>query len=377
MTFNFMRLFSGRVKRSIDELSIFVRKSRVLDNIRKNTIHPKTVNEELEVIILGNAIISKSEWNTKKEAELITRKQEFNSFRCNFNVENPTNTSAISGKNGPEISVLVSVYMPGDLFDSFLGEIVTQTIFKDVEIVIVLVCPDLSEVDLLNEFAAKYPNVIYRIYETRITIYEAWNAGIEMSSAPLLTNMNIDDLRSVDSLQTQVEYMKSHPWVDVGFQDIYYFLDRDLDWTSIVNVGAMSKLTMVTLTELAWFGINAPHNGPVWRRELHENYGFFDPSFRSAGDYEFWMRVASLGKVFAKIPKSTVGYYFNPNGMSTSTDSPSTAEERLLQGIYRDKIKLESKLLSEIKIESNYMNQPWEASEVFTIKVLDTLREIR
>ena len=139
---------------NIDELSIFVRKSRVLDNIIKNTIHPKTMNEELEVIILGNAIISKSEWNTKKEAELTIRNQQFNSFRCNLNVENATSTSAISDKNGPEISVLVSVYMPGDLFDSFLGEIVTQTIFKDVEIVIVLVCPDLSEVDLLNEFAA-------------------------------------------------------------------------------------------------------------------------------------------------------------------------------------------------------------------------------
>jgi hypothetical protein len=89
------------------------------------------------------------------------------------------------------------------------------------------------------------------------------------------------------------------------------------------------------------------------------------------------MRIARAGKVFAKIPKSTVAYYFNPNGMSTSTDSPSTAEERLLQDVYRDKIKLESKVFSEIKVDSDFMNRPWEASEVFTIKVLDILKEIR
>jgi hypothetical protein len=377
MTFDLRRLFSYRVRRSIEDLFLFVRKSRPRNTIRKNTRHPKTANEEPEVVILGNPIISKSEWDTKKDIELTIRKQEFNFFRYQYNVERPAPTDAISSKNDFEISVLVSVYKPGDLLNNFLGELVTQTIFKDIEIVIVLVCPDLLEVEILSEFAAKYPNVLYRIYETRITIYEAWNSGLEMSSAPLITNMNVDDLRSADSLQTQVEYMKSHPWVDVGYQDIYYFLDRDLDWTSIVNVGSMSKLAAVTLTELAWFGINAPHNGPVWRRELHKNCGVFDPSLRSAGDYEFWMRIASAGKVFAKIPKSTVAYYFNPNGMSTSTDSPSTAEERLLQDVYRDKIKLESKVFSEIKVDSDFMNRPWEASEVFTIKVLDILKEIR
>jgi hypothetical protein len=377
MTFNLRRVFSCRVRRSIEDLFVFVRKGRPRNTIKKNTRDPKTAGEEPEVVILGNPIIRKSEWNIKKEIELTIRKQEFNFFRYQYNVEHPAPTDAISSKNDFEISVLVSVYKPGDLLDNFLGELLTQTIFKDIEIVIVLVCPNLLEVDILSEFASKYPNVFYRIYETRITIYEAWNAGLEMSSAPLITNMNVDDLRSTDSLQTQVEYMKSHPWVDVGYQDIYYFLDRDLDWTSIVNVGSMSKLTAVTLTELAWFGINAPHNGPVWRRELHKNYGVFDPSLRSAGDYEFWMRIARAGQVFAKIPKSTVAYYFNPNGMSTSTDSPSTAEERLLQDVYRGKIKLESKAFREIKVGSDYMNRPWEASEIFTIKVLDMLKEIR
>jgi len=328
-------------------------------------------------VILGNPIIKKSEWDKKKKIELSSRKQVFMSFDSMNHLELKSDLAHEPIRGNPEITVLVSVYKPGNLLDLFLGSLISQTIFEKTEVIIILVCPDSFERNLVEKLAEKYPNVIYRIYDTRITIYEAWNAGIEISSAPLITNMNIDDLRSNDSLQTQVAFMKSHPWVDVGFQDVYFFLDRDLDWISIVNVGALSKLTGVTLTELAWFGINAPHNGPIWRRKLHERYGVFDPSLRSAGDYEFWMRMASFGKVFAKIPKSTVGYYFNPNGMSTSADSPSSVEERLLQGIYRDKIKLESELLSEIKIGNNYMNAPWEASEVFTIKVLDILKEIR
>lgn len=33
-----------------------------------------------------------------------------------------------------------------------------------------------------------------------------------------------------------------------------------------------------------------PH--PLWRREVHEQVGFFDPSFVIAGDYDFWIREA-------------------------------------------------------------------------------------
>jgi hypothetical protein len=35
---------------------------------------------------------------------------------------------------------------------------------------------------------------------------------------------------------------------------------------------------------------------PVWRRSLHEKYGFFDGKMHSAGDYEFWLRLTSSGE---------------------------------------------------------------------------------
>jgi hypothetical protein len=241
----------------------------------------------------------------------------------------------------------------------------------------VLVDPIDSETKLAEQFADRYANVILEIVETRISIYSAWNIAIAKCSTPFITNMNIDDIRSVDSLEVQLNYMKSHPWVDVGYQDFFYLLDKDLDWTSIANIAAVSQSPPVTLSELVWFGINSPHNGPIWKSELHARFGLFDERLRSAGDYEFWIRVVSQGGVFAKMSKPTVGYFLNPDGMSTSIDSPSTEEEIAVREKYRSKIKLKSDVLPAIYTEIRSASNPWDGAEELTEKALDKLREVK
>jgi hypothetical protein len=329
-----------------------------------------------EIVVLGNRVISKDEWETRKDAECLKRSQEIPSYRLH-RTRIKFNDEARKDELSPyEISVIVSIYRPGLLLDSFLGNIYEQTIFSRAEVILVLVDPLESEMIEAQTFANENPNVVIQIVETRITIYEAWNLAIKASSAPLITNMNVDDLRSSDSLEIQVKFMKSHPWTDIGYQDVYFMLDRDLDWASVVNIGAKSKLFAVTLIELAWFGINPPHNGPVWKREMHSRYGLFDETLKSAGDYEFWMRIARAEGVFTKMPESTVGYFMNPTGMSTSQDSPSTREERALQEKYRKKIKLRSEVMPEIGLNPEFLEHPWDGSETLTELVLTKLKEV-
>ena len=332
--------------------------------------------EEIEIVILGHPIVAQSKWNHEKNKEISKRRQEIPSYKSLKTKNRIRNSIKQVQRDNFEISVIVSIYRPGLLFDSFLGNIKEQTIFDYAEIILVLVDSIDEEQLIAKEFAQEHSNVTLKIIDSRISIYEAWNIAISTGTAPFITNMNIDDLRAPDSLQTQVAFMKSHPWVDVGYQDFYYMLDRDLDWTSIVNIGAISKLSPVTLTELAWFVINPPHNGPIWKRELHSKLGLFDESMRSAGDYEFWMRVSSAGGIFAKMSKSTVGYFVNPIGMSTSVDSPSTNEEHGVREKYRKLIKLQSEKLPEIEVDNQYFNHPWIYSELFTTSVLDRLKGV-
>ncbi len=59
----------------------------------------------------------------------------------------------------------------------------------------------------------------------------------------------------------------------------------------------------------------------MWRRRLHDELGLFDTRYRSAGDYEFWLRCAAAGKVFHRVADPHVVYYQNPQGYSTRADT--------------------------------------------------------
>ena len=81
-----------------------------------------------------------------------------------------------------------------------------------------------------------------------------------------------------------------------------------------------------------------PHASPMWKRSLHDDAGKFDDTFKSAGDWEMWLRAASKGKKFKKIPNVLGLYYFNPKGISTNPDNFSwkQAEEKKVFEKYKD-----------------------------------------
>ena len=53
---------------------------------------------------------------------------------------------------------------------------------------------------------------------------------------------------------------------------------------------------------------------------------YFETRYRSAGDYDFWMRCLAAGKRFYKINDPHVVYYQNPKGLSTRPDTRGLAE---------------------------------------------------
>ncbi len=329
-------------------------------------------------VILENKVISPSSWSTKSSYEQRSRTQ--NIAKYSSYIESKKNIifeTSLRERDRPyRITVISSIYRPGEYFDSFLGNLTEQTIFFDTEFILVLVDPTNDELLIATSFALTFPNVRLEIEETRISIYEAWNRAVLVANSTFITNMNVDDIRSSDSLEKQVCFMESHTWADVGYADFYYMLDKKLDWTSITRVGAKSNVPSASLIGMAWFGINSPHNGPIWRKDLHDRFGLFDSKWKSAGDYEFWMRVISQGACFLKMQETTVGYFLNPHGMSTHSNSPSTGEEVELQNQYRNLMEYkidEIRSTYKIPLPPEIERSPWKYADMITEDVLNYL----
>jgi glycosyltransferase involved in cell wall biosynthesis len=224
-----------------------------------------------------------------------------------------------------DVTVLTSIYKSELYLKSFLQNLDSQIGIDSCELIFISTEASGFERKLLEEFTQVHPNakLIYTKYP--FGIYEAWNIGIEVSSSKYITNWNVDDQRSFDSIFHQFNFMEENQHVDIGYQDLFYVFSPNLSWEQIQNIGLKTRMASVSLPALMT-GACPPHNGPIWRRELHDSVGLFDPQYRSAGDLDFWIRCALKDKKFLKMSKVHSSYFYNPEGMSTSSQSPGISE---------------------------------------------------
>lgn len=218
------------------------------------------------------------------------------------------------------VSAVASLYRGGDYIEQFMENITSQTIFSSCcELIIIDADSPENEYEVISAYMKRFPNIVYHRAATRIGIYEAWNLGVKMARGKYVTNTNMDDLRRHDSFERQVEILEKFLFVDVAYQDFYYSFEGKASVAKTAAVGVKSDVPVVTPYNL--MRSNSPHNAPMWRRSIHDDVGFFDESYRSAGDYDFWLRCVGAGKVFYKINDPHVVYFVNPEGLSTQPNT--------------------------------------------------------
>jgi glycosyltransferase involved in cell wall biosynthesis len=231
------------------------------------------------------------------------------------------------------ISAIASMYRGGRFIERFLQNITGQTCFRDYcELIIVDANSPEGEYEVIKPYLARFENIRYVRINHRIGVYDAWNIGVEAAKGDYLTNTNVDDLRSAESLELQAGVLDNLPFADVVYQDFYYTFDPTLSFEEVARFGYRSRLPLVTPYTLMAY--NPPHNAPMWRRRLHDELGLFDTSYQSAGDYEFWMRCLAAGKTFFKMNEPHVVYYQNPNGLSTRPGTRGFAETKAIHRKY-------------------------------------------
>jgi len=244
---------------------------------------------------------------------------------------------ATGSDSTPVVSVITSLWRGRDFIERFLDTMLSQSCMDGrAELIIIDAASPEGEAEIIARRTEGRSDVIYHRTETRIGIYAAWNIGARLARGRYLTNANLDDVRRADSLAIQAGALDAHPWVDVIYQDFLVTLDPTLDWAKAAAYGFVSNLPPVTARNMMRF--NLPHHAPMWRRDIHRDVGFFDETLTSAGDVDFWLRCLAAGKRFFKVNEPHAVYYFNPDGISSRTESPGPAEAAMVRARMTDEL---------------------------------------
>lgn len=236
----------------------------------------------------------------------------------------------ISVEDLPKISLITSVYKAAEHIEQLMEDVTEQTIFEEKCEWIILNANkpgDDAEEEVILKYVDLFPdNIIYKRLKKDPGVYGVWNRAIKMSSGEFITNINCDDRRVPSGLEKQAQFLVGDSNIDLVYNDSYMVHQPNLRWDSI-NAQATQRYNFDEFSVEKMLRGNLPHNNPMWRKSLHDKYGYFDSKYRSAADWEFWLRCATGGSQFKKHPEILGVYYFNPVGISTNPENSSWKQE--------------------------------------------------
>jgi hypothetical protein len=252
---------------------------------------------------------------------------------------------------------------------------------------------------LLDLYSDKFKNIKIIKITKDPGLYEIWNMGIKMAQHDYLLTLNIDDLISKSFLNLTYNYLNINQNInlvctpvivshkintnDFDYKSKTMYTEKKINNKSIKTIEGIKydiyptdkeliqqkfnikelnlfnkdswcrynyfdKYDMVQFDNNIIDSYNIPHCCPVWRKSLHNKYGYFDEKiYGPYADYEFWLRCMDDSTIFGLIDKVSVIYYLNPYGHN-SRNSDSTLLNKIFYKYYG---------ISNIKsIGMNYVN---------------------
>jgi glycosyltransferase involved in cell wall biosynthesis len=222
----------------------------------------------------------------------------------------------------PTVSVITPVYRGESYLHGFFDALVAQTVFADLELVLVHNQPSTVERDLVRSFARSYPDKLVHLVvdETNAwrmdlrpgswaleTVAQSMNRAIAQAAGEYIALWNVDDLRVTDSLEREVAVLESDAHIGLTYGD-YVMVARPADTTGFHH--SFPEFDREKFTRSCYGGFQ------MWRKSVHDVAGLFDEQLRSGADFDLWIRIAAQSLM--KKTQGDLGYYLNAgSGLST------------------------------------------------------------
>jgi glycosyltransferase involved in cell wall biosynthesis len=130
-------------------------------------------------------------------------------------------------------------------------------------------------------------NSVKYIYQPNAGPAAARNRGLREARGDFITFLDSDDLWRKDKLQTQIDFMKSHPQAMVCYTDETW-IRRGVR----VNQGQRHKKFSGWIFEKRLPLCIVSPSSALMRRQFFEIVGRFDESLPACEDYDLWLRAA-------------------------------------------------------------------------------------
>lgn len=151
-------------------------------------------------------------------------------------------------------------------------------------------------------------NVIEVTYHDYVKLYKSWNDGIRITDSDYIVNYNIDDQWHPGFLEKCIGFLDGNPQYAMVSTRIATTSVPHQVWSHYGKWHADGELPFLPYPE------STAGPCPMWRRSLHDKYGYFDDYF-VIGDARLWERCLAGSERFGLLDEPLTLYYRNPESL--------------------------------------------------------------
>lgn len=217
-----------------------------------------------------------------------------------------------------DVSIILSTYLSDNYIEKYYHNFIKLIKNINIQLIHILNDPTPEELKYKKKFLdlelkKGKKNFQYKfLIVKRESLYASWNRAINLSDSKFISISNIDDIRYPLGLKSQISRMKEYnEMVLLGS----YFNVKTKDKLIIHDNTNNQKINQNDFFAGMYIGPFFIWSNPIF---FGKKQIYFDEQFHVAGDFDFQIRYASVGKV--DILSKNIGEYNNiGSGLSTGS----------------------------------------------------------
>ncbi|MCP4747060.1 MAG: tetratricopeptide repeat protein, partial [Desulfobacteraceae bacterium] len=239
------------------------------------------------------------------------------------------------------LTAIVSTYNAARFIHGCLEDLEEQTIADRLEIIVVDSASEQDEAAIVRGFQKRYPNIKYIRTPIREKLYRAWNRGIKFAIGKYITNANTDDRHRQDAFEQMTGVMEKDENVALVYADVLVTREANETFRNCIPNRMFHRYAWDRRKLLEKGCFIGPQ--PVWRKSVHDEYGYFDERYTVASDFEFWLRISQTNE-FYHISRPMGLYMERADSIEHSNEARKQQELQEIFPLYR-KADKENKII--------------------------------
>lgn len=203
----------------------------------------------------------------------------------------------------PAISVVMPVYNAENFLVETIESVLNQT-FKDFEFIMINDGSTDGSLNILKHYAVKDSRCIVLDSHNR-GIVASFNHGINLAKAEIICRMDADDIIMPKKFERQIEYLYTHPECVAVGTDTLLIDPEGLPINTWIYENTHDEIDASNLAGTN--GLRICNASVAMRRSSFMSVGGYRPDFEWAEDYDFFLRLAEIGKL-ASLPEVLYKY---------------------------------------------------------------------